>query len=114
MQSHRFAAGEIVLYNESRLPGLTWKAPYLILDCIDAKSAEPSYRIRSAHRSQERIAGEHELCRMPQPVPVFQRIQTRLCVDSFDGEAANLNHLAQARRSAMSERVGSRLGGLHV
>ena len=70
MRSHRFAVGEVVLCAERHRPYMTWRGPYRILTCIKAVTAEPQYRIVAIHRSVIRIAGEHELCRAPQPLRV--------------------------------------------
>jgi hypothetical protein len=73
MQAHRFAVGEVVLYAEKRHPHFTWKAPYTIVSCMSVEATEPQYRIASIHHHGIRIAGEHELCRTPQPLPAAQQ-----------------------------------------
>jgi hypothetical protein len=91
MQVHRFVVGEIVLCAESRHRHFTWKAPYTVLTCIRSEASEPQYRIASVHRHEIRVAGEHELCRTPQPLSAFrppreQFLDTLSCL-----EPANLN-----------------------
>ncbi len=71
MQAHQFAVGEIVLRAEKRHPQFMWRVPYTIMTCIKTEAAEPQYRIASVYRHEVRIAGEHELCRTPQPLPAF-------------------------------------------
>jgi hypothetical protein len=96
MQAHRFAVGEIVLCAGRRHPDFTWKAPYTVLTCIRSDAAEPQYRIASVHRHEIRLAGEHELCRTPQPLPVFQQSRGEILAEEILAELsclqpANLN-----------------------
>lgn len=98
MQFHRFAVGETVLYAERRHPHFTWRSPYTIISCIKAEASEPQYRIASVHRREIRIAGEHELCVTPQPLPVAQQgpsysLETWLCL-----QPANLNVRSSVKR----------------
>jgi hypothetical protein len=96
MQAHRFAVGEIVLCAGRRHPDFTWKAPYTVLTCIRSDAAEPQYRIASVHRHEIRLAGEHELCRTPQPLSVFQQSRGEILAEEILAELsclqpANLN-----------------------
>lgn len=91
MQAHRFAVGEIVLCAGRRHPDFTWKAPYTVLTCIRSDTAEPQYRIASVHRHEIRLAGEHELCRTPQPLPVFQHSRRQVLAELSCLQPANLN-----------------------
>lgn len=91
MQAHRFAAGEIVLFVEKRHFHFTWKVPYTITVCIKADAAEPQYRIASVHRDEIRTAGEHELCRTPQPLPVGQQPPEQFLEALSCLQPANLN-----------------------
>ncbi|MFC4174636.1 hypothetical protein ACFOYU_21715 [Microvirga sp. GCM10011540] len=89
--THRYAVGERVLYTQRLFPNLTWKAPYTITRCLTADSVEPQYRIHSVLRSDERLAGEHELTRFAQPQQAF-RAGASDPVDCIGPDAAaNLN-----------------------
>lgn len=91
MQNHRFAVGEIVLCTERRHPHFSWRAPYTIMTCIKAETTEPQYRIASVHRHEIRIAGEHELCRTPQPLAARQPPHGRILEALPSLQPANLN-----------------------
>lgn len=91
MQAHRYAVGEIVLFAEKRHSHFTWKVPYTIIACIKTDAAEPLYRIASAHRDEIRTAGEHELCRTPQPLPAAQQSPEQFLEAPPFHHAANLN-----------------------
>lgn len=91
MQAHQFAVGEIVLCAARRHPQFTWRAPYTIIARIDTEAAEPQYRIVSVHRHEIRIAGEHELCRTPQPIPAFQQSPEQFLDALSCLQPANLN-----------------------
>jgi hypothetical protein len=91
MQLHRFAVGETVLYAQRRHPHFTWRSPYTIVSCIKTEGPEPQYRIASIHWREIRVAGEHELCVTPQPLPVALQgpeytLEPWLCL-----QPANLN-----------------------
>ncbi|MGO4573447.1 hypothetical protein [Microvirga sp. 2TAF3] len=114
MQVHRFAVGETVLYTETHIPDLAWKASYTVVACIRSDDAEPQYLIRSIHRVEERVVGEHELCRTPQPLRTSQWPENGLFDDVFDMDAANFNLPSIADRPFAPRRMGSLTGGRHV
>jgi hypothetical protein len=114
MQAHRFAVGEIVLCAERRHPHFTWKAPYTIITCIRAEAAEPQYRIASVHRHEIRIAGEHELCRTPQPLPAFQQSPGQFLDALSCLRPANLNLTPSLERPLSLRLQHSGTGGHHV
>jgi hypothetical protein len=90
--SHRYAVGQRVFYSQKRFPHLTWKAPYTILHCLASGGVEPQYRIRSALRGDERLAGEHELTRFSLPQQAFRPVEAPPFLDGFSPDApANLN-----------------------
>lgn len=92
MTSHRYAITERVLYTQQRFPNLTWKAPYTILECLASDGTEPQYRIRSALRVDERVAGEHELTRFALPQQAFRAGDMHPALDCIGPDAAaNLN-----------------------
>ena len=91
MQTYRFAVGETVLFAEKRHPHFTWRVPYTIVSCIRTEAAEPHYRIASIHGSKIRNAGEHELCRTPQPLPAARQLPRRLLEALTGLQPANLN-----------------------
>jgi len=104
MQAHQFAVGEIVLCVERRHPQFMWRAPYTIITCIKAESAEPQYRIASVHRREIRIVGEHELCRTPQPLPAFQQSPGQFLGALSCLQPANIN-LESAMKRSLSLRL---------
>jgi hypothetical protein len=56
----------------------------------------PQYKIRSASESCDRIAGEHQLSRTPQPQRAFLQVNAGFSTDDTDPEAANLNLVSRA------------------
>lgn len=114
MQSPRYAVGETVLYNERHPSGCTWKVPYIVMAGIRSNSLEPRYLIDSRQRSHGRVAGEHELCRMPQPLHAFGRLPNGTRDDAVGIDAANLNLPPRDDRFTPRWRVGSAAGGFHA
>jgi len=114
MQAHRFAVGETVLFAENRHPHFTWKVPYTIISCIRMEAAEPQYRIASMHRHEIRTAGEHELCRTPQPLsavrqPPEQFFESLSCLQPAN---VNLKSAVENPLAPWLQRLGS--GEHHV
>jgi hypothetical protein len=102
--SHLYVVGERVLYTQHRFPHLTWKAPYTILCCLDTESIEPQYRIRSALRADERVAGEHELTRFALAQQAFRAGDMQAAPDCVSPYAANRNLVpSELRRRAWHE-----------
>ena len=94
MNAHRYNVGERVLYTKHRFSNLSWKAPYTIIRCLVSDCAEPQYQIRSALRSYERVAAEHELTRMALSAKAFRPAEISGPLDFFSrDDAANLNML---------------------
>ncbi|HZH11871.1 MAG TPA: hypothetical protein VEZ24_16045 [Microvirga sp.] len=91
MQAHKFGTGDIVLFAEKRHAHFTWKVPYTIIACIKTDAAEPQYRIASVHRAEIRTAGEHELCRTPQPLHAVQQTPEQFLEVQSCLQPANLN-----------------------
>ena len=113
MQIPRYAVGETVLYNERHLSGYAWKAPYVVLAIVQSMSVEPQYRIGSCYRSQERLAGEHELCRTPQPLCAFRPLLGKSRDDASGMDPANLN-LPLHDDHLSPRRFRPAAGGTHV
>ncbi|QRM34129.1 hypothetical protein [Microvirga sp. VF16] len=114
MQVHRFAVGEIVLCAEKRHPHFTWKAPYTVLACIQSEAAEPQYQIASGHRHEIRMAGEHELCRTPQPLSAFRQSREQLLDALSCLEPANLNLTPGFDDALVPRPQHPDIGGHHV
>lgn len=91
MQVHRFAVGETVLFAERRHSHFAWKVPYTVIAYIRMDAAEPQYRIASIHRDEIRIAGEHELCRTPQPIPAARQSPEQFFAALSCLQPANVN-----------------------
>jgi len=113
MQIPRYAVGETVLYNERRLSGCPWKVPYVVMAIVRSSSVEPQYLIGSSYRSHERLAGEHELCRTPQPLPTLRVPRGYSGNDAPGMSAANLNLPLLDDRSS-PRRYRPAAGGAHV
>lgn len=113
MSTHRFTLGEIVLCTEKRFD-TAWKAPYAIDACIASSAIDPLYRIRSLHWHETRIAGEHELSRMPQPHRATVMKDEPSLDDRFCMEAANLNALPMAELPFASPYRQPMFGGHHA
>lgn len=114
MTVHRFAVGEIVLFAERRHSQFTWKVPYTVISCIGTDAAEPQYRIASVHRNGIRTAGEHELCRTPQPLPAARQRPEEFLEALSCLQPANLN-LKPALGSPLSAWLQhGRSGAQHV
>lgn len=114
MQAHRFAVGEVVLYAERRHSHFTWKAPYTIVSCLRVEASEPQYRIVSIHRQEIRMAGEHELCRTPQPCPVVQQSLDEFFEIPSCLQPANLNRKSSDRPPLVPSLQHSTSSGHHV
>ncbi|WP_445504586.1 hypothetical protein [Microvirga sp. G4-2] len=114
MQAHRFAVGEIVLFAERRHFQFTWKVPYTIISCIRTDAAEPQYRIASVHRDEIRTAGEHELCRTPQPLPAAQQAPEQFLKALVCPQPANLNRKSALERPLPARLQHARSGTHHV
>jgi hypothetical protein len=95
MPLHRFAVGEAVLYTRHRFfdpaSDLNWKSPFTVVAYLSSAGLVPQYRIRSAQESCDRVAGEHELSRTPQPQRAFLPLNAGFFEGDTDPEAANLN-----------------------
>jgi hypothetical protein len=95
MPLHRFAVGETVLYMRHRFFDLTsdlnWRSPFTVVAYLAPAGLVPQYRIRSAQESCDRVAGEHELSRTPQPQRAFLPLNAGFFEGNTDPEAANLN-----------------------
>ena len=113
MSTHRFALGEVVLCTERRSHA-AWKAPFVIADCIATSGIDPLYRIRSLHWHETRIAGEHELSRMPQPHRAIVMRGELSLDDRFGLEAANVNAQPAADLPFPSPYRQPMFGGHHV
>jgi hypothetical protein len=114
MQAHRFAVGEIVLFVERRHPQFTWKVPYTIISCIRAEAAEPQYKIGSIHGDKIRTAGEHELCRTPQPLPAVRQPPEQFLEALSCLQPANLNLKSALENPLPAWLQHSRSGAHHV